>query len=201
VSELLAGERSPTARFEAGLRAFQSGMPREIEKLVMKPFGLRDPRSGRNRTPSSSSGRTTSRALEPRRRPGKLKIPEQRIFRTLPASPRPSSQYRGLHRNTYINGPRATRLFRWKRDPRLLRGPAHGRGVSGERGDRTDGRRCSPRSSRGRTSSASVRRALGSLSPTSQAASATTSRQCHLRPHGRCRYPGLAEGSTAGRRS
>ena len=91
----------------------------------MKPFGLPDPRTGREpyavvqlrqddlaRTHFNLVGFQT-----------KLKVGEQRrIFRMLPGLENAEFvRYGMLHRNTYINGPaHLDRLFRWKKDPRVF---------------------------------------------------------------------------------
>ena len=141
VAALLAGEKVPFHDFEKAVY-FEGCLPveamaeRGVETLrhgPMKPFGLPDPRTGREpyavvqlrqddlaRTHFNLVGFQT-----------KLKVGEQRrIFRTLPGLANAEFvRYGMLHRNTYINGPaHLDRLLPLAEGPaRLLRGPAHGR--------------------------------------------------------------------------
>jgi methylenetetrahydrofolate--tRNA-(uracil-5-)-methyltransferase len=101
---------------------------RGIETLrhgPMKPFGLRDPGTGREPY-AVVQLRQDDLAREHWNLVGfqtKLKQGEQRrIFRTLPGLERASFvRYGQLHRNTYINGPaHLDPFFRWKKDPRVF---------------------------------------------------------------------------------
>ncbi len=133
VKELLAGEKVPFHDFEKALY-FEGCLPveamaeRGIETLrhgPMKPFGLRDPRTGREPY-AAVQLRQDDRAKEHWNMVGfqtKLMTAEQRrIFRTLPGlSNAVFARYGMLHRNTYINGPaHLDRFFRWRRDPRVF---------------------------------------------------------------------------------
>jgi methylenetetrahydrofolate--tRNA-(uracil-5-)-methyltransferase len=133
VAALLAGEKVPFHDFEKAVY-FEGCLPveamaeRGVETLrhgPMKPFGLPDPRTGREpyavvqlrqddlaRTHVNLVGFQT-----------KLKIGEQRrVFRMLPGLENAEFvRYGMLHRNTYINGPaHLDRLFRWRKDPRVF---------------------------------------------------------------------------------
>jgi methylenetetrahydrofolate--tRNA-(uracil-5-)-methyltransferase len=133
VAALLAGEKVPFHDFEKAVY-FEGCLPAEamaergIETLrhgPMKPFGLADPRTGREpyavvqlrqddlaRTHFNLVGFQT-----------KLRVGEQkRIFRTLPGLESAEFvRYGMLHRNTYINGPaHLDRFFRWRKDPRVF---------------------------------------------------------------------------------
>ena len=133
VAALLAGEKVPFHDFEKAVY-FEGCLPveamaeRGVETLrhgPMKPFGLADPRTGREpyavvqlrqddlaRTHFNLVGFQT-----------KLKVGEQRrIFRMLPGLENAEFvRYGMLHRNTYIKGPaHLDRLFRWKKDPRVF---------------------------------------------------------------------------------
>ncbi len=133
VKELLAGEKVPFHEFEKAVY-FEGCLPveamaeRGIETLrhgPMKPFGLRDPRTGREPY-AAVQLRQDDRAKEHWNMVGfqtKLKTAEQRrIFRTLPGLREAVfARYGMLHRNTYLNGPaHLDRFFRWKRDPRVF---------------------------------------------------------------------------------
>ncbi len=133
VADLLAGEKVPFHDFEKAVY-FEGCLPieamaeRGIETLrhgPMKPFGLPDPRTGREpyavvqlrqddlaRTHMNLVGFQT-----------KLKVGEQRrVFQKLPGFANAEFvRYGMLHRNTYINGPaHLDRLLRWKKNPNLF---------------------------------------------------------------------------------
>ena len=133
VKELLAGEKAPFHDFEKAVY-FEGCLPieamaeRGIETLrhgPMKPFGLRDPLTGREPY-AVVQLRQDDLAREHWNMVGfqtKLKQGEQRrILRTLPGLENASFvRYGQLHRNTYINGPaHLDPLFRWKKDPRVF---------------------------------------------------------------------------------
>jgi methylenetetrahydrofolate--tRNA-(uracil-5-)-methyltransferase len=133
VKELLAGEKVPFHDFEKAVY-FEGCLPieamaeRGVETLrhgPMKPFGLPDPRTGKEPY-AVVQLRQDDLAKEYFNVVGfqtKLKIGEQkRIFKTLPGLANAEFvRYGMLHRNTYINGPaHLDRLFRWKRDPRVF---------------------------------------------------------------------------------
>ena len=101
---------------------------RGIETLrhgPLKPFGLRDPRTGREPY-AAVQLRQDDLAREHFNLVGfqtKLRVGEQkRIFRMLPGLERAEFVRFGmLHRNTYLNGPaHLDALFRWKKDPRIF---------------------------------------------------------------------------------
>jgi methylenetetrahydrofolate--tRNA-(uracil-5-)-methyltransferase len=101
---------------------------RGIETLrhgPMKPFGLRDPRTGREPY-AAVQLRQDDLAREHFNLVGfqtKLRVGEQkRIFRMLPGLEGAEFVRFGmLHRNTYLNGPaHLDALFRWKKDPRVF---------------------------------------------------------------------------------
>jgi methylenetetrahydrofolate--tRNA-(uracil-5-)-methyltransferase len=133
VAALLAGEKVPFHDFEKAVY-FEGCLPAEamaergVETLrhgPMKPFGLPDPRTGREpyavvqlrqddlaKTHFNLVGFQT-----------KLKVGEQRrVFRMLPGLENAEFVRFGmLHRNTYINGPaHLDRFFRWRKDPRVF---------------------------------------------------------------------------------
>jgi methylenetetrahydrofolate--tRNA-(uracil-5-)-methyltransferase len=91
----------------------------------MKPFGLRDPRTGREPY-AAVQLRQDNLARSHFNLVGfqtKLKVGEQRrVFRTLPGLGNAEFvRYGMLHRNTFLNGPaHLDRLFRWRKDPRLF---------------------------------------------------------------------------------
>jgi methylenetetrahydrofolate--tRNA-(uracil-5-)-methyltransferase len=133
VAALLAGEKVPFHDFEAAVY-FEGCLPveamaeRGVETLrhgPMKPFGLPDPRTGKEPY-AVVQLRQDDLAKEHYNLVGfqtKLKIGEQkRVFRTLPGLENAEFvRYGMLHRNTYINGPaHLDRFFRWKRDPRVF---------------------------------------------------------------------------------
>jgi methylenetetrahydrofolate--tRNA-(uracil-5-)-methyltransferase len=133
VAELLAGEKVPFHDFEKAVY-FEGCLPieamaeRGIETLrhgPMKPFGLPDPRSGKEPY-AAVQLRQDDLAREHWNIVGfqtKLKVGEQRrILRTLPGLQNAVFvRYGMLHRNTYINGPaHLDRLFRLKKDPRVF---------------------------------------------------------------------------------
>lgn len=133
VKELLAGEKVPFHDFEKAVY-FEGCLPieamaeRGLETLrhgPMKPFGLPDPRTGREpyaaiqlRQDDLAKSHFNVVGFQT-----KLKVGEQkRIFRTIPGLANAEFVRFGmLHRNTYINGPaHLDRLFRWKKDPRVF---------------------------------------------------------------------------------
>jgi methylenetetrahydrofolate--tRNA-(uracil-5-)-methyltransferase len=133
IRDLLAGEKIPFHDFEKAVY-FEGCLPieamaeRGIETLrhgPMKPFGLRDPKTGCEPY-AAVQLRQDDLAREHWNLVGfqtKLKQGEQRrILRTLPGlSEAVFVRYGQLHRNTYINGPaHLDRLFRWKRDPHVF---------------------------------------------------------------------------------
>jgi methylenetetrahydrofolate--tRNA-(uracil-5-)-methyltransferase len=133
VSDLLAGEKIPFHDFEKAVY-FEGCLPieemaeRGMETLrhgPMKPFGLPDPRTGREPY-AAVQLRQDDLAREHWNLVGfqtKLKVGEQRrIFWTLPGlAGAVFVRYGSLHRNTYLNGPaHLDRLFRWKRDRRVF---------------------------------------------------------------------------------
>jgi methylenetetrahydrofolate--tRNA-(uracil-5-)-methyltransferase len=133
VQALLAGEKVPFHDFEKAVY-FEGCLPieamaeRGVETLrhgPMKPFGLPDPRTGREPY-AVVQLRQDDLAKEHYNLVGfqtKLKIGEQkRVFRMLPGLENAEFVRFGmLHRNTYLNGPQhLDRLFRWKKDPRVF---------------------------------------------------------------------------------
>ncbi|HEX5855521.1 MAG TPA: methylenetetrahydrofolate--tRNA-(uracil(54)-C(5))-methyltransferase (FADH(2)-oxidizing) TrmFO [Thermoanaerobaculia bacterium] len=133
VKELLTGEKLPFHDFEKAVY-FEGCLPieamaeRGIETLrhgPMKPFGLPDPRAGREPY-AVVQLRQDDLAREHFNLVGfqtKLKVGEQRrIFRMLPGLERAEFVRFGmLHRNTYLNGPaHLDALFRWKRNSRVF---------------------------------------------------------------------------------
>ncbi len=133
VRELLAGEKVPFHDFEKAVY-FEGCLPveamaeRGIETLrhgPMKPFGLNDPKTGREPY-AVVQLRQDDLAREHWNLVGfqtKLKQGEQRrILRTLPGlAEAVFVRYGQLHRNTYINGPaHLDPLFRWKKDPLIF---------------------------------------------------------------------------------
>ncbi|HQR68449.1 MAG TPA: methylenetetrahydrofolate--tRNA-(uracil(54)-C(5))-methyltransferase (FADH(2)-oxidizing) TrmFO [Thermoanaerobaculia bacterium] len=133
VKELLAGEKVPFHDFEKAvyfegclpIEAMAERGPETLRHGPMKPFGLRDPRTGREPY-AVVQLRQDDLAREHWNLVGfqtKLKQGEQRrIFRMLPGLENASFvRYGQLHRNTYLNGPaHLDPLFRWKRDPRVF---------------------------------------------------------------------------------
>ena len=133
VKELLAGEKVPYHDFEKAV-FFEGCLPieamaeRGIETLrhgPMKPFGLPDPRTGRDPY-AAVQLRQDNLARSHFNLVGfqtKLKVGEQRrIFRSLPGlGSAEFVRYGMLHRNTFLNGPaHLDRFFRWKKNPRLF---------------------------------------------------------------------------------
>jgi methylenetetrahydrofolate--tRNA-(uracil-5-)-methyltransferase len=133
VRELLAGEKVPFHDFEKAVY-FEGCLPieamaeRGIETLrhgPMKPFGLRDPRTGKEPY-AAVQLRQDDLAREHFNLVGfqtKLRVGEQkRIFRMLPGlASAEFVRFGMLHRNTYINGPaHLDALFRWKKYPRVF---------------------------------------------------------------------------------
>jgi len=133
VAELIAGEKVPYHDFEKAVH-FEGCLPieelaaRGVETLrhgPMKPFGLRDPRTGREPY-AAVQLRQDNLARSHFNLVGfqtKLKVGEQRrVFRTLPGLANAEFVRFGmLHRNTFLNGPaHLDRLFRWKQEPRVF---------------------------------------------------------------------------------
>ncbi len=133
VAALLAGEKVPFHDFEKAV-FFEGCLPieamaeRGVETLrhgPMKPFGLRDPRTGREPY-AAVQLRQDNLARSHYNVVGfqtKLRVGEQRrIFRTLPGLANAEFvRYGMLHRNTYLNGPaHLDRFFRWKKDGRFF---------------------------------------------------------------------------------
>ncbi len=133
VSDLLAGEKVPFHDFEKAvyfegclpIEAMAERGPETLRHGPMKPFGLRDPRTGREpyavvqlRQDDLAKSHYNLVGFQT-----KLKVGEQRrIFRTLPGLANAEFvRYGLLHRNTFLNGPaHLDGLFRWRRDPRLF---------------------------------------------------------------------------------
>jgi methylenetetrahydrofolate--tRNA-(uracil-5-)-methyltransferase len=133
VKELLAAEKVPFHDFEKAVY-FEGCLPvetmaeRGIETLrhgPMKPFGLPDPRTGREPY-AAVQLRQDDMARDHYNIVGfqtKMKIGEQkRVFRMIRGLRNAEFVRFGyLHRNTYINGPaHLDRFFRWKKDPRIF---------------------------------------------------------------------------------
>jgi methylenetetrahydrofolate--tRNA-(uracil-5-)-methyltransferase len=133
VAELLAGETVPFHDFEKPvyfegclpIEAMAERGPETLRHGPMKPFGLPDPRTGKEPY-AVVQLRQDDLAKEHWNLVGfqtKLKTGEQRrIFRTLPGlAGAVFVRFGSLHRNTYINGPaHLDRLFCWKRDRRVV---------------------------------------------------------------------------------
>jgi methylenetetrahydrofolate--tRNA-(uracil-5-)-methyltransferase len=98
--------------------------PETLRHGPMKPFGLPDPRTGREPY-AAVQLRQDNLARSHYNIVGfqtKLKVGEQRrVFRSLPGlSNAEFVRYGMLHRNTFLNGPaHLDRFFRWKKDPRV----------------------------------------------------------------------------------
>jgi methylenetetrahydrofolate--tRNA-(uracil-5-)-methyltransferase len=133
VGELLRGEKVAFHDFEKAVY-FEGCLPveamaeRGVETLrhgPMKPFGLRDPRTGQEPY-AAVQLRQDDLARDHVNVVGfqtKLRVAEQkRIFRTLPGLENAVFvRYGMLHRNTFLNGPaHLDRLFRWRRDPSVF---------------------------------------------------------------------------------
>jgi methylenetetrahydrofolate--tRNA-(uracil-5-)-methyltransferase len=135
VAALINGEKTPFHDFEKAVY-FEGCLPieamaeRGIETLrhgPMKPFGLPDPRTGREpyaviqlRQDDLASDHFNLVGFQT-----KLRVAEQkRVFRTVPGLANAEFVRFGmLHRNTYMNGPaHLDRLFRWKKDSRVFFG-------------------------------------------------------------------------------
>ena len=132
VKDLLAAEKVPLHDFEKAAY-FEGCLP--IEEMAergtetlrhgpMKPFGLPDPRTGREpyaavqlRQDDLAKDHFNIVGFQTKLRAGEQK----RVFRTLPGLEEARFvRYGLLHRNTYINGPtHLDRLLRWKKDPRV----------------------------------------------------------------------------------
>src|SRR4249920_1297565 len=134
VAALLAGDKTSFHEWETNTPYFDGCLPIEImaergmETLrhgPMKPFGLPDPRAGREPY-AVAQLRQDDLAREHFNLVGfqtKLRVGEQkRIFRMLPGLEKAEFVRFGmLHRNTYINGPaHLDALFRWKRNSRVF---------------------------------------------------------------------------------
>ena len=133
VGELVRGEKAAFHDFEKAVY-FEGCLPieamaeRGVETLrhgPMKPFGLRDPRTG-SEPYAAVQLRQDDLAKDHVNIVGfqtKLKVGEQkRIFRTLPGlEDAVFVRYGMLHRNTFLNGPaHLDRLFRWRKDPSVF---------------------------------------------------------------------------------
>jgi methylenetetrahydrofolate--tRNA-(uracil-5-)-methyltransferase len=133
VGELVRGEKVAFHDFEKAVY-FEGCLPieamaeRGVETLrhgPMKPFGLRDPRTGKEPY-AAVQLRQDDLAKDYVNIVGfqtKLKVGEQkRIFRTLPGlGSAVFVRYGMLHRNTFINGPaHLDRHFRWRKDPSVF---------------------------------------------------------------------------------
>jgi methylenetetrahydrofolate--tRNA-(uracil-5-)-methyltransferase len=133
VAALLAGEKVAFHDFEKAVY-FEGCLPieamaeRGVETLrhgPMKPFGLPDPRTGREPY-AVVQLRQDDLAKEHYNLVGfqtKLRVGEQkRVLRMLPGLENAEFVRFGmLHRNTYLNGPaHLDRLFRWKKDARVF---------------------------------------------------------------------------------
>src|SRR5450830_1002015 len=133
VRELLAGEKVAfhdfeTAAYSEGCLPVEAMAERGIETLrhgPMKPFGLPDPRTGKEpyavvqlRQDDLAKDHFNIVGFQTKLRTGD----QQRILRTLPGLEKAEFVRFGmLHRNTYINGPaHLDALFRWKKDPRVF---------------------------------------------------------------------------------
>lgn len=133
VAALLGARTVPYHDFEKAVH-FEGCLP--IEEMAargpetlrhgpMKPFGLPDPRTGREPY-AAVQLRQDDLARDHFNLVGfqtKLKTGEQRrILRTLPGlGDAVFARYGMLHRNTYLNGPaHLDRLLGWKRDPRVF---------------------------------------------------------------------------------
>jgi methylenetetrahydrofolate--tRNA-(uracil-5-)-methyltransferase len=133
VAALLAGEKVPFHDFEKAVY-FEGCLPveamaeRGVETLrhgPMKPFGLADPRTGREpyavvqlRQDDLAKAHYNLVGFQT-----KLRVGEQRrVFRMLPGLANAEFvRYGMLHRNTYINGPtHLDRFLRWRKDPRVF---------------------------------------------------------------------------------
>jgi methylenetetrahydrofolate--tRNA-(uracil-5-)-methyltransferase len=132
VADLLAGEKVPLHDFEnaayfEGCLPIEEMAERGIETLrhgPMKPFGLPDPRTGREpyavaqlRQDDLAKDHFNMVGFQTKLRAGE----QRRILRTLPGLAEANFvRYGLLHRNTYINGPaHLDRLLAWKKDPRV----------------------------------------------------------------------------------
>ena len=132
VQDLLSAEKVPLHDFEKaayfeGCLPIEEMAERGLETLrhgPMKPFGLPDPRTGREpyaavqlRQDDLAKDHFNLVGFQTKLRTGEQK----RVFQKLPglAGAR-FVRYGLLHRNTYINGPaHLDRLFAWKKDPRI----------------------------------------------------------------------------------
>ena len=132
VADLLSGEKVPLHDFEdaayfEGCLPIEEMAERGIDTLrhgPMKPFGLPDPRTGREpyavvqlRQDDLAKDHFNMVGFQTKLRTGE----QQRILRTLPGlADARFVRYGLLHRNTYINGPaHLDRLLAWKKDPRI----------------------------------------------------------------------------------
>lgn len=132
VADLLSGEKVPLHDFEdaayfEGCLPIEEMAERGIDTLrhgPMKPFGLPDPRTGREpyavvqlRQDDLAKDHFNIVGFQTKLRTGE----QQRILRTLPGlADARFVRYGLLHRNTYINGPaHLDRLLAWKKDPRI----------------------------------------------------------------------------------
>ncbi|MGA7990179.1 MAG: methylenetetrahydrofolate--tRNA-(uracil(54)-C(5))-methyltransferase (FADH(2)-oxidizing) TrmFO, partial [Thermoanaerobaculia bacterium] len=133
VAALLAGERVPFHDFEKAVyfegclpvEAMAERGPETLRHGPMKPFGLPDPRTGKEpyavvqlRQDDLARAHYNLVGFQT-----KLRVGEQRrVFRMLPGLENAEFvRYGMLHRNTYINGPaHLDRFLRWRRDPRVF---------------------------------------------------------------------------------
>jgi methylenetetrahydrofolate--tRNA-(uracil-5-)-methyltransferase len=132
VQDLLSAEKVPLHDFEKaayfeGCLPIEEMAERGIETLrhgPMKPFGLPDPRTGREpyaavqlRQDDLAKDHFNIVGFQTKLRTGEQK----RVFRKLPGlAEAVFVRYGLLHRNTYINGPaHLDRLLAWKKDPRI----------------------------------------------------------------------------------
>ncbi len=132
VADLLSGEKVPLHDFEdaayfEGCLPIEEMAERGIDTLrhgPMKPFGLPDPRTGREpyavvqlRQDDLAKDHFNMVGFQTKLRTGE----QQRILRTLQGlADAQFVRYGLLHRNTYINGPaHLDRLLAWKKDPRI----------------------------------------------------------------------------------
>jgi methylenetetrahydrofolate--tRNA-(uracil-5-)-methyltransferase len=132
VADLLSGEKVPLHDFEdaayfEGCLPIEEMAERGIDTLrhgPMKPFGLPDPRTGREpyavvqlRQDDLAKDHFNIVGFQTKLRTRE----QQRILRTLPGlADARFVRYGLLHRNTYINGPaHLDRLLAWKKDPRI----------------------------------------------------------------------------------
>ncbi len=135
VAQILAAETVPLHDFEKAV-FFEGCLPieamagRGLETLrhgPMKPFGLTDPRTGREpyaavqlRQDDLARDHFNIVGFQTKMKQGEQK----RVFRTLPGLENAQfARFGYLHRNTFINGPaHLDRFFSWKQNPRIFFG-------------------------------------------------------------------------------